>query len=119
MPYDQVEAKNRFEGLLGLWKNLHERCKQDITTMDQYRALAEEGKHLVDAFNDEVAQYDVLLKKESPYMPTLHLIMEIQGHAMCSGQHLIEARQRIENIQLGKAAFYDMLGKKPTEKVWN
>lgn len=119
MPYDQVEAKNRFEGLLSLWKNLHERCKQDITTMDQYRALAEEGKHLVDAFNEEVDKYTELLKTEAPYHPTVKMIGEIQGHAMCTGQHLIEARERIENIQLGKAAFYDMLGKKPTDKVWN
>ncbi len=120
MPYDQTEAKLRFEGLLGLWRKLHEKLLQPIDTQTEWTALAMEGRLLVDAYNDEVEMYKNRLGHELMYKPTIEMILEIQQLVMCSSGHLINARERLDSILMGKAAFADMIGTAPVkEKIWN
>ncbi len=117
--YNAQEAHRRFEGLLKLWVEFHKRCK-NIETQEQLDAIEKEVVVLVDSYNEEMANYSALLSNEAPYMPTVEMAWDIQGHAICTGMHIGEAKSRFGDVKLGKAAFYDMLGQAPKKKaVWN
>lgn len=121
MPYDQVEAKLRFDGLLGLWERLHEKVVGKKLTLGEYTDLHQEGKHLMDAYNDEMDRYMKTFGHEQVYEPAIGVIVRIQKLAICTGGHLVQAKERLDDAERGKVVFNEMLGTPPApkNKIWN
>lgn len=111
MKYDQLEAKNRFEGLLGLFRRLHDKVREPINTWSELQALSLEGTLLCKAFDEELATYTRHCGQEQMYQPTIDLVLAIQGVASCAGIHIHMAGARLDGL----------LGSAPLEadKVWN
>lgn len=120
MRYNQKEALLRFEGLSKLWESLHERSKEPIETMARFEELSAEGRHLVDSYNEEVQNYGILCERENATDRIIDLIQEIQAAAICTGRHLMHAKEKLDDVLRGKIAFTEMLGQAPPKnKVWN
>lgn len=114
---DHQEAHQVFEGLCDLMKQEHEKVlKAEISTKAEFLLLSTEVSHVISAYNEEIGN---LLDLGIACIGLFDLIYEIQMIAIAIGTLLNEYRQRLDDVQVGKVAFVDMLGDKPKVRTWN
>lgn len=95
---NQSEAKNRFEGLLGLFNRVHDKARKPINTVEELTSISSEARHLCEAFDEELTTYISKFGHEMMHKPTIVLILDIQTLAACTGMHIQLAGARLEHI---------------------